>query len=187
MSYPVKIRPARITDSPEIARIQVDSYTNTYASIFPSKYLAHFTYAEQEVDWRDWFASETEDVLLVAENQEGQIAGYALGGSNGDETLSFDSELIALHVPEAFQRLFIGTRLFAAVCARLQERGCRSVFLWVLEENAARGFYEKLGGRQFSRRAWQNNAYFGTHIHELAYGWREIQTILDHCAALEAQ
>ena len=120
-----------------------------------------------------------EDILLVAENRVGQVVGYGLGGLNPDESLHYDSELIALHIRKEFQRQNIGTQLFAAVCAGLQERGCQSVFLWVLEDNTAYRFYQKLGGQQFSRKPWNNNAYFETDIWEIAYGWPVIQKIVE--------
>jgi ribosomal protein S18 acetylase RimI-like enzyme len=158
----MKIRAATITDSPSLAKIQVDSYQNAYSAILPPAYLAHFSYEEQENDWHDWLSSGTEDILLVAENETGRLAGYGLGGLNADESMPFEAELQALHVLDAFQNQHIGTRLFAAVCARLREKGCRSVFVWVLEQNPARRFYEKLGGQLLIKKAWINNIYFGT-------------------------
>lgn len=179
----MNIRAARISDSPALAKIQVDSYQKAYRAILPPAYLAHFTYQEQGKDWRDLLSSGTEDIRLVAENEAGRLAGYGLGGLNADESLSFESELHALHVQDGFQNQGVGAHLFAAVCAKLREKGCRSVFLWVLEQNPACRFYEKLGGQPSAKKAWSNNAYFGTDIHEVAYGWKDMQVIFDFAAA----
>lgn len=46
-------------------------------------YLDHCTYEEEEQDWRGRLSSATADLLLVAEDEEGKVVGYALGRPNG--------------------------------------------------------------------------------------------------------
>ena len=175
----MNIRPVSLNDSPAIAKIQVESYQHTYADIFPPAYLAHFTLEEQEFDWRGLLSTEMKDILLVAEDSSGQLAGYALACISTDTAVPYDGELVALHVSKSFQRQQVGTRLFSAACAGLQQQGCDSLFLWVLEANPARSFYEKLGGQRFCRKPWANNTYFETEIYEIAYGWKSMQSLLD--------
>lgn len=175
----MNIRPATVKDSPALARIQVESYHHTYVPILPAAYLAHFTLEEQEADWHELLCAEMKDLLLVAENQADQVVAYALAGPERDDSMPYDGELIALHVSKPYQRLQLGTRLFSAVCDGLMQQGCASLFLWMLEANPARSFYEKLGGRCFKRKPWANNAYFGTELYEVAYGWPNIQTLID--------
>lgn len=73
------IRKAKEQDSAGIARVQVDSYRTAYADILPQSYLEHFTYEEQEQDWRDLLSAELDGVLYVATTNKDEIAGYALG------------------------------------------------------------------------------------------------------------
>ena len=90
-----EIRLATLEDSPAIARIQVDSYRSAYAGILPADYLAQFSYDEQEQDWLDWPAAHPEDCLLVAENQDREIVGYALSRPGLTGIPPYDGELLA--------------------------------------------------------------------------------------------
>lgn len=170
------IREAKPADAGGMARVQVDSYRAAYGGILPEAYLAHFSYEEQEADWRQLLTSRSDPVLYVAEQESGEVVGYALGDPSPDEVLThngltYESELVALHVSPAFQRRGLGGELFSAVSSSLVEFGCGSLFLWVLRDNLARGFYEKHGGVLIAERAWVNNNYFGTAIYEVAYGF----------------
>jgi ribosomal protein S18 acetylase RimI-like enzyme len=171
------IREANLGDCAGIARVQVDSYQTAYAGILPSEYLAHFSYEEQEQDWRALLSADQHDLLYVAENDSGEIVGYALGRAHSDQCASYDSELVALHVRRADQRQGIGKQLIAAVAERLKQQGCQSLMLWVLEQNPARSFYERLGGQRFDERPWRIEE-LGLDTTEVAYGWPDITTLL---------
>jgi ribosomal protein S18 acetylase RimI-like enzyme len=172
----MEIRKARIEDSAGIARVQVDSYKNTYSNIFPSEYLDHFSYEEQETDWRELISANPTDSLFVATNNK-KIIGYALGKQNPNDFSSYQCELVALHVTREFQQQGVGSKLFSSIAKELADNACNALFLWVLEDNQARFFYEKLGGTAIEKKPWQNNDYFKTNIYEIAYGWPDIQTI----------
>jgi ribosomal protein S18 acetylase RimI-like enzyme len=174
----VHIRPAVIEDSESLARIQVDSYRTAYAGILPQAALDHFTYEEQEQDWRDLLAVELEDLLCAAETDAQEIVGYALGSPGRSDIPPYDGELTALHVRRTFQRRGIGRQLLAAIAAQLAGRGCTSLMLWVLKPNPARTFlYERLGGQMIGERDWDGNGEFGVHVQEVAYGWPDIKEL----------
>jgi ribosomal protein S18 acetylase RimI-like enzyme len=169
----VNLRKATVKDCAGLARVQVDSYRTAYAGIFSPTYLAHFTYEEQEQDWRDLLASETEDVLYVAETDTGEIVGYALGRAGASEVGPYDSELVALHVRRSHQRQGVGRQLVRVIAERLKQRGCASMMLWVLEENASRAFYEQMGGQLLNERKITQGAA------EVAYGWLAIESLCE--------
>lgn len=178
----MKIRRAAVEDSTALARIQVDSYRSAYAGILPDDYLACFTYEEQEEDWRSLIQSRTDDILLVAEIGEGELAGYALGRPGPTGILPFDSELVALHVRKAYQGRGAGGALVAEAARRLHEQGCRSLLVWVLAKNPARAIYEHLNGRLVGEKT--------THLGEgdvsaleVAYGWQDICSLMLRPAA----
>jgi GNAT superfamily N-acetyltransferase len=174
----MEIRRAKEQDSAGIARVQVGSYRMAYADILPWPYLAHFTYEEQEQDWRDLLSAGLDGVLYVATTDGDEIAGYALGQPNPGEIPPYECELIAMHVRGEHQGRGVGSRLFAAVSRELDEQGCRSLFLWTLALNPARSFYERRGGLLVGEKPWQNNEYFDTNLYEVAYGWPDIRSLL---------
>lgn len=178
----MKIRKAGRDDSAGLARIQVDSYLSAYAGILPTAYLEHFTYDEQEQDWREWFAANG-NPLYVCATGNGEIIGYALGRPNAQELPPHESELVSLHVRREYRKQGLGRRLMAAVSRELLARGCASLFLWTLADNPACRFYESLGGRRVAEKAWVNNKYFETNIYEVAFGWLDIQCLIRNAAS----
>jgi len=173
------LRPAVPADCPLIARIQVDSYRRAYAGIFPPAYLAQFSYAEQTQDWLDWPALFPADILLVAETQNGEIAGYALARPGPTALPDYDCEVLALHLHASWLRQGVGSALFIEAARRLQALGCRALLVWVLEQNLpARRFYEKLGGAQVG---WQLAGPEEMHPRpaEVAYGWADIHAVYE--------
>lgn len=176
----MKIRQATPDDCAALARVQVDSYRTAYAGIFPQEVLDGFTYDEQEQDWRDLLASDTKDILLVAE-VGGGIAGYALGRPGPTGIAAYDSELVAVHVRREFQGQGAGSRLVAAVAQALEAQGCRSLMLWVLADNPARRFYERLGGRLLDETQTTLGAV------EVAYGWLDITRMAAQRHGLQAE
>lgn len=168
----IQIRSAHPDDSPFLARIQVDSYQTEYAGILPEDYLAQFRYEEQESDWRELLATEQEDLLLVAQTEGGQIAGYALARMKDSTADGFDAELVALHLKQAYQRQGIGRLLLKVVAQTLQEKGSTSLMTWVLAENSARAFYVQLGAVLLDT---EQTTVGGAR--EVAYGWSSIMDV----------
>lgn len=178
----MNIRRATPDDSPALARVQVESYRTAYAGILPDAYLARFTWEDQAADWQELLSANPDSLLWVAEDRLGHVCGYALarvgvivGGGR-----SFDSELVALHVDQTTQGQGVGRRLVATVARELRLSGCRSLMVWVLEQNPARTFYERLGGQL----AGQQVAELGEDVAavEVAYVWSSI-TLLENRAA----
>ena len=159
------VRHATYADCPAIARMQIESYRTAYADLMPPEYLASFSYEDQQQDWENWFRSN-QDLLLVATGEEGQFVGYALARKLDSTEHPFDCELMALHVSASMTRQGAGRLLFSEVARQMHAQGCRSLTLWMLEGNPARGFYERLGGRE------QGEQYF--EIPELKLRRREV-------------
>jgi ribosomal protein S18 acetylase RimI-like enzyme len=173
----VRLRQATPQDCAGLACVQVDSYRTAYAGIWSQELLYHFSCEEQEQDWQDWIASRPDDLLYVAEDDGAEfvgdvIVGYALARPGPTEIATYDSELLALHVHPSHYRQGIGSRLVAAVAEQLRRQGCTSMMLWVLEENHARGFYERMGARPLN--ACKQS---GSGAPEIAYGWLDIERL----------
>jgi GNAT superfamily N-acetyltransferase len=168
------IRPATPADCAGIAKVQVDSYCTAYAGFFPESYFQNFSYAEQEQDWRNWFASGTDEILLVAVSPENEVIGYALARAKAEIYPGYDSELAALHVRKALQKQGIGKALLLSAIQCLVERGCQMVMLWTLQNNPVRRWYESLHGKFLGE---MNYDVDGWNIVEVAYGWEINQLI----------
>jgi len=169
------IRNAILEDCPGIAKTQVDSYRTAYAGLFPTQYLEHFTYAEEEQDWIHMLTSNTEDIILVAIAQEKQVVGYILASAKPDIFPGYDSEIVALHVRQSFQGKGIGKALLSYAIKDLKARDCKSVMLWTLKNNKVRQWYEKLNGKFLGEKNYEVDDWV---ISEVAYGWEEISTLL---------
>lgn len=140
--------------------------------MWPKAVLDSLSYGEQEQDWRDWMRSNPDDLIYVAELSAGEVVGYALARPGPTEILGYDSEQIALHVLGPYERQRPERSLVAAVAKALQSRGSESLMLWVLKENRARGFYERLGGHLLADQkiSWAERL-------EVAYGWPGIEVL----------
>lgn len=170
----VSIRKAEKKDCAGIARIQVDSYRSAYSGYFPESYIAHFSYEEQERDWTAWLTDKPDDILLVAEISDGEIAGYLLARLEAGVFADYNAEIGALHVVKERQRMGIGRTLFRQAVGILQERGCDSVMLWTLRGNPVRCWYEALGGELLGEKEFQVEDWT---IREVAYGWKSIAAL----------
>lgn len=169
----MKIRKANVEDSPGLACLQVESYRTAYAGLLNAEYLAQFSYAEQEEEWSDLLSQPGEDILFVAEAENGEIVGYALGRRTSADFPDAEAELVAVHIRDTFQRQGLGRRLFGAIAQGLKERGCSSLVLWVLEGNPAPGFYKRLGGRLLN----ESRVFQG--IKEVVYAWSPNEDFLE--------
>ena len=171
------IRDARTEDAAALAHIQVDSYRTAYAGILPADYLANFTYEEQAQDWRDLLADPGSNILLVAVGAGGELLGYVLGRPGREQLPPYESELAALHVRRSFRKQGVGRELVAAMAHRLEQAGCASLALTVLEQNPACAFYERLGGRlvgRLEKPLGDDDAPFIAV--ERIYAWQDIRT-----------
>jgi len=170
------IRPATLNDNSAIARVQVDSYLNAYAGLFPPSYFAHFTYDEQSEDWNTLIkAKGKNDILLVAESDATRITGYCLTKVQKDIHPGYDAEIIALHVHPDYRHQGIGRHLLMRMKQELIQKGGNSVMLWTLERNPIRNWYEKAGGVMLGEKLHDVE---GWEIVDVAYGWKNLEHLV---------
>jgi ribosomal protein S18 acetylase RimI-like enzyme len=170
----VAIRKAEPKDALALGHIQVTSWRSAFRNIASDEYLDHMvSEASQAEDWKEILA-DAEQVVFVAEQENGPI-GYAWAHREDDRSIEWDSELISMHILPENKRQGIGRRLFAAAAKQLNEQGCKSIYLWVLEENIpSRRFYEALGGKL----AGKHQIELGDRqLTEVAYSWKDIRQL----------
>ncbi|MFO1037169.1 MAG: GNAT family N-acetyltransferase [Geminicoccaceae bacterium] len=138
------VRPAAAADAAEIARVQVQSWRETYPGMVPQEHLDSLSEAAHTRHWRR--ALGTGGPVLVA-TWEGGVVGLVSGGlSRWREDVT--GEIHVLYVLAAAQGKGIGRALFDAAHYALARRGHRGLAVGVLALNLrARRFYEHLGGQ----------------------------------------
>jgi ribosomal protein S18 acetylase RimI-like enzyme len=167
------IRPARPGDARGIAGLDIETWRATYAGVLSASYLVGLSERRREAGWRSVILREPRDVRVAADSI-GTILGFGSCGPNRGDRF-FVGEVFTLYVAPDWQNQGIGRRLLIALFRRLVAAGRRSAILWVLCDNPARFFYERLGGHQVSRKRL---AVGGTAIEATAYGWRDLPGFL---------
>ena len=111
------------------------------------EYLRNRSESAREQSQRNWFATKTEsDYSFVAENPHGEVVGYVIGGKERSNFPGVLGEIGAIYILSDYHRQGIGRKLMHHASVHLFQFGLLPYLLWVLEQNVARGFYERLGG-----------------------------------------
>jgi GNAT superfamily N-acetyltransferase len=173
----MQIREATIADVAAIARVHVESWRTTYKGLLPDDYLASLTYAQREPLWREILSKPVGHSLnYVAEDNPGEIIGFASGGPERSGDPVYSGEVYAIYLLEPWQGQGIGRRLIVTLVRQLIQRGFMSLLIWVMADNPSRRFYEALGGQQVRERREMTG---GVEVMDVAYGWLDARMLLD--------
>ena len=175
------VREAKIADAPAIARVNLDTWRTAYRKIIPAYYFAQLSYEKGESRWQEILKNvkNTGDFVCVAENDSGQIVGFAAGGCERTGKYIYQGELFAIYILDEYQRQGIGRQLVRTVATKLAELTLNSMLVWVLADNPACRFYEFLGGKKVEE---QQTSRAGVALKEIAYGWTDIAVLIDRQA-----
>lgn len=141
------VRPARLEDAHDIARIQATAWQVAYKSLIPDRLLDKMTVARREARWQQILLGEQRRRTLLAE-QDGQVVGFASYGPCRDDDVDqkLAGEIYALYVAPGHWRQGHGAALIEQVETLLARQGFAEVTLWVLDNNQqAMRFYESRG------------------------------------------
>ena len=169
----MRVREARLEDAEAIARVHVGSWKTTYPGLVPQAHLDALRVEDGIVRWRERLDGHG-PLTLVAEDEAG-VFGFASGGAMLHPVDGFDGELAAIYLLASHQRRGAGAKLVREMARGLRDQGFRSMVVWALRENPACGFYERMGG---VRVAEQPIEIGGLTLPEVAFGWREIETLI---------
>ncbi len=167
----ILIRKAEPSDAAGIARVHVESWRSTYRGIVPDAYLDALDEAERAGHWRDLLKNGM--LVLIAE-RAGEVLGFATGGKSRDGLAGCDAELYAIYLLEEAQRARIGRDLLREVARLLNQDGFRSMGVWVLAKNPAKGFYERMGAEYAGAKDIEIG---GATLAEQAYVWADLATL----------
>lgn len=167
----MNIRKAVLLDVNGIAKVHVDCWKSTYANIVPNEYISKLTYEKREKLWEQVIPNGN---VFVAEDENGQIVGFADGGKErtGDYK-EYPGEMYSIYILKSYQNRGIGKRLMKAVVNELLKQDINSMLVWVLKDNNSRSFYEQIGGKVVDSKTVD---FSGKKLIELAYVWEDINS-----------
>jgi GNAT superfamily N-acetyltransferase len=166
------IRTATLEDAGSISRVHIESWRTAYRQIVPDSYLAGLNAEERTTRWREHLNSAGR--VLVAE-QDGEIVGFINGGPIREPLHGCDAELYAIYLLPQAQNKRIGTALLVELAKRLDEDGFQSMAVWVLEANAAAGFYARSGAARIAAKQIEIG---GASLPIAAFAWPSLKSIV---------
>jgi ribosomal protein S18 acetylase RimI-like enzyme len=167
----VSIRIAEPKDAAAISHVHVQSWLTTYAGVVPADYLASLSEAERIPLWQEWFER---DICVHVANLNGDVVGFVSGGALREPLDPYRAEMYALYLLQEVQGKGIGRALVSTLAASLLAKGFTNMLVWVLEQNPAVRFYEKLGARRLGSKEIEIG---GALLSELALGWPDLSQI----------
>ena len=167
------IEPATTRDAEPIARLDVETWQATYAGILGTPYLVGLSAARRATGWTHVIRRAPDDVQ-VAVNRDRDIVGFGSCGICRGEP-GFTVEVFTLYVAPDWQNQGVGRRLLLAMFGRLVAQGHHAAVIWVLRENPARFFYQRLGGKEVRRKLLPFN---GMQVPASGYGWSDLPGFL---------
>ncbi|MDQ0255271.1 GNAT superfamily N-acetyltransferase [Evansella vedderi] len=171
------IRQARHDDWKGIAQVHVDCMHSAYQEFLPSDVLDKFTYANREKRWEKDLpkAIGKGTMTFVVENKQGEIVGFALGGTMRDPRLriSYIGELYGIYVHPDFQGQGFGKKLLETVAQHLASLDLPSMALWTFKGHPSCSFFESLGGEKVYDK---KTTIAGKELKEYAYGWDDLKS-----------
>ncbi|MFE4523707.1 GNAT family N-acetyltransferase [Cytobacillus firmus] len=165
----MKIRAAKLSDASGIAKVHVDSWRTTYKNIIPDEFLNNLSYQKREELWSNKILNGN---VFVAKNDEGKNVGFSSGGKErSGKYKEYQGELSSIYILKEFQGQGIGKSLAKPVIKELGKLGINTMFVFVLEDNNSRLFYEAMGGKIIDKIEVE---IAGKKLNELVYGWDNI-------------
>jgi GNAT superfamily N-acetyltransferase len=172
----VSIRAATLLDAEAIAKVHVESWRTAYRGIVPDDFLAQLSYAQHEQFWYQILTDHgSRTVVDVAVDESGQVVGFASGGAERSGDPIYTGELYAISLLASHHGHGLGRQLVISLVNRLLQDGLTTLLVWVLAQNPARRFYERLGGRPVYEKTVMTD---GVPLLEIGYGWQDIQTLI---------
>ena len=167
------IRNATRKDAPEIARVYVDSWRESYAGMIPDWVLLGMSYRRLTRAWERAIRTAGKDeAILVAEEPGHGIVGLGSCGPSRDRNLAFGGEVYTLYVHPDHLGHGVGSELLKALFDHLESNGNKSAVIWALADNPARHFYHAQGG---TIAATRQGRQWGIALNEIAYGWQDVK------------
>lgn len=146
------VREAELSDAFSIAKVNIDSWRNTYKGIIADEYLNNLNYEKREQAMKNILINSTKDkkYVFVAEDNMDGVIGFVSCGKEREGDKNYKGELYAIYILKSYQNKGIGKLLLNRAMDKLKENNLFPMIIWVLEENLqACNFYEQMNGRRY--------------------------------------
>jgi L-amino acid N-acyltransferase YncA len=166
------LREAREADVPALARLHVQTFTETHRGGRPGGPSYEF----RERQWREAFErTDASWFCFVVEDERGELVGFAKGTPHDGGVPGYRGELNKIYLLQKVQRQGLGRLLLCAVAQRFMSEGVESMLLFGDAANPSNGFYEAFGAeRLYSERG----EFHG------GYGWPDLGKLITRCVGL---
>lgn len=171
----MQIRRAELDDAPGIAKVHVDSWRTTYKDIIPNDFLNNLSYEQRTELWKKNIA-RTDNYVVISENNEGQIIGFADAWKRNNNVVVNSGDLTSIYLLEEYQGNGIGKRLLKELFGHFKQMGYKKIFVEVLEENKTRFFYEYYGAKLVKTVQIKIG---GKVLNELIYEWNNVDEVIE--------
>lgn len=171
----MQVRRAKLDDAQGIAKVHVDSWRTTYNGIIPNDYLDNLSYNQRTELWKKNIAKE-DNYVVVAENNEGQIIGFADAWKRDNNVVKNSGDLTSIYLLKKYQGMGIGKSLLKKLFDYFKQVGYEKIFVEVLEENKTRFFYEYYGAKIVKTVQIKIS---GKILNELIYEWDNVDEVIE--------
>jgi len=175
MTACLEIRPAAPDDAAGIAHVHVSSWRTTYRGILPDVVLDGLDEGRRTMSQGNRLLNPPDGERTFVAVADGGIVGFAVCGPARVPIERYSGEIYGLYLVQSYQRMGIGRALVRQAVRALAEDGHRSIYLWVLQRNPSRAFYEALGGLPLRRKMIH---IAGVRRMEVAYGWTDLSALM---------
>lgn len=117
-----------------------------------------------------------ENIVLVAENEQGQIVGFASGSTRETNLEANASDLTSIYLLEQYQGQGIGKKLLRKMMLMFKERQFQTIYVDVLADNNTRYFYEYYGAEYVESVPLTIG---GTVVEEAIYVWKDVDDVIE--------
>ncbi len=168
----ISVRRAMLADAQAIGEVHVSAWRSTYPGILPESYLARLSTAREAAHYAAAIRADA-GVFVAIGDDPGRVIGFCSTGL-GRQPAPAEGEIETLYVLDDFRDLGAGRRLMARAAAHLAGLGCGSAYLWVLDRNPSRWFYQHLGGKPALHKTV---GWAGVTLAQSAFVWDPIDRL----------
>ncbi|MFW7381951.1 MAG: GNAT family N-acetyltransferase [Oligoflexus sp.] len=169
----ILIRSAMLQDVSEIARVHVKSWQSSYKHLMAADYLSKLQLDERIAFWSKVLQDKqtASHTYVALRDDDGTVIGFCHGGPSRHPAYATYGEIYAIYLLSDFQGKEIGRCLFQRSMIKFRQDSYAGALLWVLADNPACGFYQKMGGAICEEKFEEIG---GAKLKEVLFVWDQI-------------